>query len=677
MNNLTASLRLLIAAFFVLGLFRSTLADGLGDNDPANVRRVPKLGIDVSREDRRELEQGLSKLQMVITQLREKKDPLTDRLLPDVEIYHRAVSTALRHGEFFAPAEVETAKTLLATGMERGTQLLNGKAPWTMRAGLVVRGFRSRIDHSVQPYGLVIPRTYSFRGEKKHRLDLWFHGRGETLSEVKFIDQRSRDAGQFQPEDAFVLHPYGRYSNAFKLVGEVDVLEALEHAQQNYRIDPDRIASRGFSMGGAGAWQFAVHYPSRWFAANPGAGFSETPEFLKFFQKETLTPTWYERKLWHMYDCTDYAVNLTHCPTVAYSGELDIQKQAADIMEAALKKEGMNLVHIIGPETGHAYHPDAKIEVESRLAKLATQGRERMPLEIHFVTYTLKYNEISWITIDGLEEHWSRARIDAAIGDSNRLKVTTKNISDLTFNMPAGLCPFESGKPVKISIDYQQITAPSPLADRSWGCSLFRENGQWKLGQRQTEGLRKLHDLQGPIDDAFMDSFIFVRPTGRGRFPAVDKWVQSEFGHAVEHWRRQFRGDARIKLDTSIDDQDIANANLILWGDPSSNAYLAKIADKLPIRWPTKDIIVGDRRFASMNHVPLMIFPNPLNPKRYVVLNSSFTYREYDYLNNARQVPKLPDWAIIDIRTPADSRLPGKVVDADFFDERWQLRPAR
>ena len=93
-------------------------------------------------------------------------------------------------------------------------------------------------------------------------------------------------------------------------------------------------------MGGAACWQFAVHYSDRWFAANPGAGFAETPRFLNVFQKETVTPTWYEQKLWHLYDCTDYAANLLQCPTVAYSGELDSQKQAADVMAEALKKEG-------------------------------------------------------------------------------------------------------------------------------------------------------------------------------------------------------------------------------------------------------------------------------------------------------------------------------------------------
>ena len=73
----------------------------------------------------------------------------------------------------------------------------------------------------------------------------------------------------------------------------------------------------------------------------------------------------------------------------------------------------------------------------------------------------------------------------------------------------------------------------------------------------------------------------------------------------------------------------------------------------------------------------ILIFPNPLNRDRYVVLNSGFTYREYAYLNNARQVPKLPDWAVIDLETPPDTLWPGKVVAADFFNERWELKSRR
>jgi len=148
-----------------------------------------------------------------------------------------------------------------------------------------------------------------------------------------------------------------------------------------------------------------------------------------------------------------------------------------------------------------------------------------------------------------------------------------------------------------------------------------------------------------------------------------------EMSHAIVHWRQQFRGHARVVDDTAVTDEHIANSNLILWGDPTSNAVLKKIADKLPIRWGNSEITVGDEKYPVDRHAAIAIYPNPLNTNRYVVLNSSFTFREYDYLNNARQVPKLPDWAIIDLRTPPGSRSPGKIADAGFFDEQWQLKP--
>ena len=104
-------------------------------------------------------------------------------------------------------------------------------------------------------------------------------------------------------------------------------------------------------------------------------------------------------------------------------------------------------------------------------------------------------------------------------------------------------------------------------------------------------------------------------------------------------------------------------------------AVLAKIAEDLPIRWRNDAIVVGDRRFSTDHHALISISPNPLNPERYVVLNSGFTYREFAYLNNARQVSKLPDWAVVDLDTAPDTLWPGKIVAAGFFDETWKLAP--
>src|SRR4029079_2987059 len=282
-----------------------------------------------------------------------------------------------------------------------------------------------------QPYGMVIPESYN---GARTRMDFWIHGRGETLSELSFLDQRMHTVGQITPANTLVLHLYGRYCCANKLAGEVDLFEALEHAKKHYPIDEDRIAVRGFSMGGAACWQFAVHYPGLWACAAPGAGFSETPDFLKVFQNEKLKPTDFEQTLWHMYDCTDYAANLFNLPTVAYSGEIDKQKQAADMMEAAMKKEGLDLVHIIGPKTAHSYEKAAKEEVARRIDEIVAKGRNQVPPKIRFTTWTLLYNESHWVTVDAMGKHWERARVEAELDGKTGVKVTTANVLGLTLS---------------------------------------------------------------------------------------------------------------------------------------------------------------------------------------------------------------------------------------------------
>src|SRR5205814_1617728 len=141
-----------------------------------------------------------------------------------------------------------------------------------------------RIDGSVQPYGLVVPASDRPEVRQARRLDFWCHGRGEKLTELSFIQQRLNSPGEFTPPNAIVLHLYGRYCCANKFAGEVDLFEAYENVKKHYKIDENRLVIRGFSMGGAACWQFAVHYPGMFAAAAPGAGFSETPEFLRVFQ---------------------------------------------------------------------------------------------------------------------------------------------------------------------------------------------------------------------------------------------------------------------------------------------------------------------------------------------------------------------------------------------------------
>jgi pimeloyl-ACP methyl ester carboxylesterase len=651
-------------------------ADGPQDNDPAKVKPIPPPGVKLADADWTELADGVAALGHEIEKLRTdlKEKPAGLELLPDVQIYYNAVRYALKYDEFFQKNQVDVARKLLAQGRERAKQLREGLAPWTVATGLVARGYVSRLDGSVQPYGLVVPATFRAGSAHRHRLDLWFHGRGETLSELTFIDGRQKSPGDFTPADTFVLHPYGRYCNANHFAGEVDTFEALDHVRKHYPIDDKRVTVRGFSMGGAACWHLAVHHAWRWAAAAPGAGFSETPDFLRTYQQEKLEAPWWEEKLWHLYDATDWALNLYNCPTVAYSGENDSQKQAADIMARALLAEGMVLTHVIGANVKHAYTAGAKTEINSRIDSIVARGRQTMPNKVRFTTWTLRYNRMHWLFVDSLAQHWERARVDAEILDSSTVRVDTTGVTGFTLAMAAGDCPLDNTRAPTVLVNGQRLPAPPVLTDRSWVSSYQMDTNGWKpIAPGSDTSFRKRHGLQGPIDDAFMDRFVMVRPTGKPGNAILGKWAAAEMNHAIDHWRKQFRGEIVPIDDTKVTDADIASSNLILWGDPNSNSIIAKIAGRLPIQWGGDGVVVGKQKYSPDIHVPVLIYPNPLNPAKYIVLNSGFTFREYDYLNNARQVPKLPDWAILDVSQPATSRRPAGIVNAGFFDESWRL----
>lgn len=638
----------------------------------------PPPGTTVPSEIRTALTNEADQLLQEITELKtanEGNPHMTD-LIHDVVIYYNAVHYALELDQFYSDkkqGEFDIAFRHLATGRKRAAALRQGNAPWTQQHGLVVRGYRSDIDGSVQPYGLVIPENYDFDSNEAQRLDIWYHGRGDTLSELKFIDQRETDVGKLITDKAIVLHPYGRYCNANKFAGETDTFEALAQVKQHYRIDPNRINVRGFSMGGAATWHMATHHAGLWSAAAPGAGFAESAIYADVMAKDPK-PTWYELKLHSLYDATKYAANLHQCPTIAYSGSEDKQKQAADIMAEYLKPEGIDLLHVIGEGMGHKYDEQSLSLIHQTVDEWSAKPKNRYPKKIEFVTHTLKYNSMHWLSVDGLQEHWEEARVTAEIQSKHSISLQTRNVTALTLSFSGQQTVINTERPITVTIDGDSLTLPASPQSPSAKYSVILQNGSWAHFTSDNDTtLSKSHGLQGPIDDAFTSKFIFVLPSGEEASPELSEWVKSESTDAHLQWWRQFRGKPHEKYDKDLTQDDIETAHLILWGDPSSNLILKRIQKSLPLSWNKDSFSLDGTSYDTHNSVPVLIYPNPLNPEKYIVLNSGFTFSEFSGGTNSLQIPKLPDWAVIDLATPRHQRHPAGVTHAGFFDEQWEF----
>jgi hypothetical protein len=209
---------------------------------------------------------------------------------------------------------------------------------------------------------------------------------------------------------------------------------------------------------------------------------------------------------------------------------------------------------------------------------------------------------------------------------------------------------------------------------------LVRVDGKWQWAGLfgREEGLAKRPGLQGPIDDVLLESFLVVAPSGKAASDAVQQWVDFELAHFQDRWRALYRGELRVKLDRDVTPEDLERHHLIVWGDPTSNRLLARLLEgkdavhKLPLAWSSDKLEFRGAAHDAALHVPLLIYPNPLHPQKYVVLNSGPTFREAHDRTNSLQNPKLGDWAIIDLSTPPSDTAPGRVVDNGFFDERWR-----
>jgi len=613
--------------------------------------------------------------------------------LADFMVFRKGVNWALRYETSLNTNDVALLKRALNRGHQRADALNGGARPWTTRQGKVLRGFVSAVDGSTQPYGVIIPKGYD--GTKPMRLDVVLHGSSKPvgMSELKFIARfdEGDDAAKSAPDVDFIeLHPLGRVENCYRWAGETDVFEAIEAVCRNYKVDRDRIVLRGMSMGASGTWHLGLKHPSRFVALGPYCGyvdthrFSETP--IPSFIRVGPLPPHQERGL-HMLDSIDYAANAGVVPAIGAIGDKDVFFQSHVHMKEVMAKEGLEMVNLISPGTGHTIDPKTHAEQMRRIGEHVAKGLEHTRKELRFVTWTLKYNRCHWLELLALGEHYERAEIIAKAANDGSVEVSlAKNITQFAIHPPM----LTATNDRLVRIEGQEVRVPgfrpnfrSPGAIPVTHGQVFRkEAGKWKHGGPRfglPDGKRP--GVQGPIDDAFASPFLCVRGTGTPWNPAVGAWADASLRRFAYEWARYVRGDLPVKNDTDVTEADVRTKHLILFGDPGNNPWIAKALPKLPLTWTRDTVKLGTEQHAAKDHAPVLInaSPFPGAGDRYVVINSGHTFHEKEFAAfNYLLFPRHGDWAVMKLGASAEAWMPGvefpeEAVRAGYFDEQWKL----
>ena len=639
--------------------------------------------------DRQSFERDLKSLGAKLASLRSTSARDRSQLDPlaDADFFHKGIAWALRYETNFTTNDVALLKKSVARGHQRTDALLGGKHPWASRKGKVLRAYVSAVDGSTQPYGVIVPAGYD--GLKPVRLDVVLHGSSKPvgMSELRFgarFDEGDDAAKSATDVDFIELHPLGRVENCYRWAGETDVFEAIEAVCRNYKIDRDRIVLRGMSMGASGTWHLGLKHPSRFVALGPYCGyvdthrFSETP--IPSFIKVGPLPAHQERGL-HMLDSIDYAANAGAVPAIAAIGDKDVFFQSHVHMREVMAKEGLKMVNLISPGTGHVIDPVTHREQMRRIGEHAVKGLNHAPRELRFVTWTLKYNRCHWLELLALGEHYARAEIVASVSADGTIVIDKhRNIGQFAIHPPmlqtAG---------AKFCINRSFIELPDLKPGDPPRVLVFsKQPGGWKVADMRAPVplTGKRPGVQGPIDDAFTTPFLCVRGTGKPWNPAVGAWADANLRRFAYEWARYMRGDLPVKNDTDVTEIDVRTKNLILFGDPGSNPWIAKALPMLPVTWTRDAVKLGAESHAAKDHAPALICASPFASadNRYVVINSGHTFHEKEFAAfNYLLFPRHGDWAVMKIAPGAEAWKPGAAafpeasVRAGYFDAQWKL----
>lgn len=486
------------------------------------------------------------------------------------------------------------------------------------------RTFISEIDGSVQYYA-VTPAHPDEGDDKKTGLVLTLHGAGvEATGQANAYGHKSW---------VHIVAPTNRRHFGFDWEdwGRIDAIEVLNLAQQQYDTDPQRTYLTGHSMGGHGAWQLGVHYPDRFAAIAPSAGWISFASYTGAARFENATPIEaILRRAAAPSDTLALSRNYLQHGVYILHGERDdnVPVDQARTMRKHLAEYHADFAYYERPGAGH-WWGNACVDWPPLFDffKAHTRPEPHAVRHVEFVTANPAVSASShWVTIEAQQRPLEPAKVDLHFDPKNRrFHGTTDNVARLSLDLSAlseprtrekdgemiDTTPLPPGKPLTIELDDQSDDAAIhgiawPENElRIW---LTRDDEGWSLSSKPSPALKGPHRY-GPFKEAFRNRVMFVYGTiGNAQENA---WTFAKARYDAEtFW---YRGNASIDVVRDIDFESSAepDRNVILYGNADTNSAWAPLLGESPVQVRRGAIRVGKREWKGDDLACLFLRPRP------------------------------------------------------------------
>ena len=572
-------------------------------------------------------------------------------------------------------------------------KLAAGQNPFAEKRGNFLKGYLAENDRSRQPYSISVPEAYAGKNPIPLLVDLHSHGWTQWYRQFQ-------GHPAVELNDMIVVAPHGRGSCDYMWIAEDDVLAVIDDVMRDYSIDGDRVYVTGYSMGGTGSWNMAVRFPDRFAGSYPVAGNADISAWTEAWKKKEDRKTPLKGLRWFMRTNTSpvtFAENLAQMPVRCAHGALDSIApvgHARSIIERLKQLKYDKIEYAEDADAGHF----GRISASERAVWLRRFRRDPFPTRVRYKTAWYRYSGAYWVEIVRFVQRMKFAEIDARVLTRSRIDVKADNIALFKLKLDRKLVDLD--KPLTVVVNKCEVLVPELPKDRVlWlqrGLGLqpaIPSNGQpgkpaphsvrWSIASAGADKPerkfppRKRKGLEGPIDDCFRERFLIVYGTQGG-----DEWrkeiVRREALRWCRQWKRRFAAMPPHKADREVTEDDIRLCNLILFGGPSCNSISARVASKLPVRPDGDRIIAGERSYSGDGVGMKACYPNPLQPRRMVVLFAANSWKgmwqmSHRFGNWFDWVPydnrDWFDYAVFDDKTTG----PETFIEFGFLDDDWRL----